>query len=185
MCRIENMCSPITKCPHPKIIPATPLSIDVIMIIIMPRLSTQPTIPIQCLWNRFTGRHTRHFRIETMPTTRIIHMRRNRCYILNYTSFFPSLKLEIICFGVSLITHLCYNTIFRSSTHHQLYFIKRMSHRFFYINMFTQRHSKHSGGKMTMIRSTDTNRINLPLHLIEHHTEISELDRIRKFIYYF
>ena len=172
VCRIQNMCTPVTQRTHTEVIPTTPLSHVIIMVIVMMLHYPQPGIPIHCFRNRFSHRHMLDIRIPSVPTTRRVHMSGDSCYILYQTSFFPCLELEIIGFGMSLVTHLCDHAIFLFTAHHQFYFLESTRHRFFNIYMFAVGHCLDCDREMGMVGNPHRHSIDLIRHLIEHLTEI-------------
>ncbi|MPM02720.1 hypothetical protein SDC9_48975 [bioreactor metagenome] len=172
MRRVDNMGAPVAQRAHSEIVPAAPLSVDIVVIVIVPEFSSQPCIPVERSRNGFRERHIFHIRIERMPTARIIHVGGNRRYIFDDAGLFPCLKLKIIRFRMSLIAHLSYHAILFSSPYHQFHFVESMCHRLFNKDMFTQRHREHGGREMTVVRRSDANRIDFISHFVEHHPEI-------------
>src|SRR3546814_8703032 len=71
MGRIQDMRTPVAQCPHAEIIPAAPLPVDIIVVIVvLLRNGRVPKIPVQrvrdwlCRWKGFD------IRVPPMPTTR-------------------------------------------------------------------------------------------------------------------
>ena len=157
----------------------------IIMIIIMMLHYAQPGIPIQCFRNRFTHRHMLDVRIPSVPTARRVHMSCDGSYILDQSGLFPGFELEVICFGVSLVTHLCNDTVFLFAFHHQLHFMESTGHRFFNIYMFAMSHSFDGYREMGMVWNPHRNSIYLICHLIEHLAEILEALSFREHRYKF
>jgi len=102
-----------------------------------------------------------------MPAARRVHVSRNRCNIFDQTGFFPCLELEIVGFGVPLVTHLGNDAEFLFGTHHNFYFLEGAGHRFFYIYVFSMSHCLDSDREMGMIRSSYGYGVDLVSHLAE------------------
>ena len=180
VCGIDDVSPPVAQCAHTEIVPATPLSQMVVMIIFVERTNTQPSVPIQCFGNWFTHRHVRDVRVPVMPTARRVHV---SCYssdVFDQTGFFPCLELEVVGFGMSLVTHLGNDTEFLFGTHHHFDFLEGAGHRFFHIYMFSMSHCLDRDREMRVIRYTDCNSIDLVGHLVEHLAEILETRNFRE-----
>ena len=138
MNRIQNMRAPITQTAHAEIVPATPLTQMIVLVIFMIRSYSQPRVPFHIFRQLLSCRELIDVRIPLMPTTGIIHMRCYSRHILDDTGIHPCLKLEVISFRVPLITHLGHQIRpFQRSLHQQLTFIESTCQRLLYINMFT------------------------------------------------
>ena len=185
MCRIQDMCPPVTQRTHTEVIPATPLSHMVIMVIIMMLHYTQPGIPVHCLRNRLTHRHMFDIRIPSVPAAGRVHMRCYGCYIFYKSGFFPGFELVIIRFRMSLVTHLSDYSVFLFAPHHQFHFIEGTSHRFFHIDMFTMSHRFNCNREMRVIGSSYRNCIDLVRHLIKHLAKILKTLGFREHRYKF
>ena len=100
--------------------------------------------------------------------------------VFDQAGFFPCLELEVVAFGVSLVTHLRNDTEFLFGTHHHFYFLEGAGHRFFYIYVFSMSHCLDSDREMRVVRYTDCYGIDLVGHLVEHLTEILETRYFRE-----
>src|SRR5690606_33284809 len=130
------MSSPITQCPHAEIKPTPPLSIYKIFIVIVAKCLHLPQLPIERLRYLLRRRKTLDVWIPPMPAPRHVHVCIYPCNVLDNSGIFPSLKLEVIRFRMSLISHLRNDlSLFTSFPHHQLHFPKGLRHRLFYIYM--------------------------------------------------
>ncbi len=175
MCRIDDVGTPVAKCTHSEIVPAAPLSHVEVLVVVVVRNGRKPGIPVQRTWNRFFIGKFGNFRIPPVPATRIVHVGCDFCDIFDDPGFFPCLKLEIIGFGVSLITHLGYHIrIFQRSFNQQFRFIKCSGQRFFHVNMFSGFQREHTNGKMRMVGCRNHNGIEILSGFIKHHAEIFE-----------
>src|SRR5690554_751120 len=182
MCRIEDMCSPVTQRPHTEIVPATPLSVMEVLVVIVIITGHQPGVPIKCFRHRFCGWKFFDVGIPTMPAARVVHMRSNRCYILDDACFFPCLELKVVGLGVALVSHLCnYPGIFSGCLHHQFRLKKSAAQRFLHIDMLPPSHRHHHCWEMGEVGRGDGNSVNLIAHLVEHLPEILEPFCIREF----
>ena len=138
MNRIQNMCTPVAQTAHTEIIPATPLTQMIVLVIFMIRSYSQPRIPFHILRQLLPCRKLIDVCIPLVPTTGVIHMCRYSRYIFDDTSIHPCFKLEVVSLRVTLITHLG-NQIrpFQCSLHQQLTFIESTCKRLLYVYMFT------------------------------------------------
>src|SRR5690606_26303100 len=95
---IDDMCSPIAQGAHTKIIPATPLPIDVIVVVIVLFSNCRmPKIPVERIRDRLRRWKRFDIRIPSMPTARRIHMSGNCGDILDDPRIYPRLELEVVC----------------------------------------------------------------------------------------
>src|SRR5690606_13995528 len=131
------MSSPVAQSAHSKVKPTTPLPIYKIFTVMMSQGLHLPDFPIQCFRNSLWVWKSSNIMVPSMPPPGAVHVSIYSCNIFNNTSVFPSLILEIIGFGVSLISHLCRKFwILPSLGHHQFNLIERSCHWFFNIYMF-------------------------------------------------
>src|SRR5690554_4888197 len=93
---VDNMRTPVTQGSHTKIVPAAPLAVVKIFVIVVVTLRQQPYIPIQRLWNRFCRGEFSDGGIPPVPASRVVHMRGNSRHIFYNACLFPSFKLEVI-----------------------------------------------------------------------------------------
>ena len=115
-----------------------------------------------------------------MPATRIIHVSSNSCHILDDPCIHPSFKLEVVCFRVSLISHLSSQVrTFKGSLHQQFRLIESTGQRFFHIHVFAGSQSQHTDREVRVIRSSNCYSIKLVTSLVKHLAEVSELFRFR------
>ena len=102
--------------------------------------NAQPGIPVHRFRNRLAHRHVFDVRVPAVPAARTVHVCRNGCHIFDDTRFFPGFKLEIIGFGMALVTHLGDYSVFLGGTHHNFNLIESTCHWFLYIHMFAVCH---------------------------------------------
>ena len=77
------------------------------------------------------------------------------CYssdVFDQTGFFPCLELEVVGFGMSLVTHLGNDTEFLFGTSSSLDFLEGAGHRFFHIYMFSMSHCLDRDREMRVIK---------------------------------
>ena len=112
---IHNMCPPISQSTIAEVIPATPLPVVIVLMIIMMLGSHQPGIPVHRFGNGLSFGESGHIGIPTMPAALAVHVSSNFGNVFNDTGFYPGLKLIIIILTVALISHLCSHIkLFRS-----------------------------------------------------------------------
>ena len=138
MNRIQNMCTPVAQTAHTEIIPATPLTQMIVLVIFMIRSYSQPGIPLHVFRQLLDGRELIDIGIPFVPATGIVHVCRHSRYILDNTGIHPRLELKIVSFRMSLVTDLCSQVrTFQCSLHQQFSFIESTCQRFLHIHMFT------------------------------------------------
>ena len=144
-----------------------------------------PSIPVECGRNSLFARQAGDLRVEGMPATCGVHMCGDGGNILDDASFRPGFELEIIRFGMALITHLGhYVRTLGSSLHHQFHFIEGSGHWLLHINVLTQGKREHGDGEMRMVWRTDTYSFNVITHLVKHLAEVLETRHIGKLFQY-
>src|SRR5690606_26490293 len=128
-----------------------------------------------CRWEIF------HIWIPSVPTACIIHMCINPGDILDDSSIFPRFELEVVCFGMPLVTHLGdHLTMLSCFLHHQFYLPECLRHRLLDIYVLAQLQSRHGYREMGKIRRTDRNRVNLIAHFVEHFPKILKTRNVWK-----
>ena len=142
--------------------------------------NTQPSIPVHRFRNRLAHWHVFDIRVPAVPAARTVHVCCNGCHIFDDTRFFPGFKLEVIGFGVALVTHLGDYSVFLGSTHHHFDLVEGTCHRFFYINVFSVCHGFNSDREVRMVGDTHCNRIDLVCHLVKHLPEVLETRYFRE-----
>ena len=104
---VEDMCSPVSEATHTEIVPAPPVALVVFLVEIMIRSYSQPGIPIHATGDGLLGRHAIHpLSIEIVPAAGVVHMGCDSSDVLDNARIKPSLELEIIGIGMSLVAHL-------------------------------------------------------------------------------
>ena len=180
---IQDMCTPVAQSTHAIVIPATPLTQVVIVVVIVILRYTNPRVPIHGLRNGLTHRHVRDMRVPTVPTAGVVHVCGDGSHIFDDTRLFPSLELEIVSLRVSLVTHLGDNSKFLGCPHHDLDLLKGACHRFLHIDMFAMCHRLNRDGEVRMVRHTNRYGINLVCDAVEHRSEILETFRLGEHIH--
>ena len=138
MCGIHDMCSPVTQGSHSEIVPAAPLPVVIVLVEFMWSGLRRPKIPIHSRRNGLSRREFIDIGIPTMPSSTAIHMRGHSSHILDDSGVHPGFKLEIIRFGVTLITHLGGQFwILLCCLNHQIHLLECACHRFLHIHMLT------------------------------------------------
>ncbi|MPM80254.1 hypothetical protein SDC9_127301 [bioreactor metagenome] len=149
----------------------------------MIRLRRQPGVPIHRFGNGFCSGELLDVRIPSVPSACVVHVRCNGSNVFYNAGFFPGFELEIISFGVSLVTHLGdYLRVFPGCFYHQFNFVESTPHRFFHIHVFTLFNGHHYSREMGKIGNCYGNRLNLVPDLIEHHSKVLETFRIRELV---
>ena len=172
VCRIQNVSAPVSQSSHTEVIPTTPLSVYIILVVFVERLCHQPGIPIEGFRHRHRIGHMGNIGIPPVPTTGAVHVGGNGRYIFDDSGLCPCLELEIVGFGMSLVSHLRYYAVFLFGGYQALYFIESTGQRFFGINVFTQRHGQYGDGEMGKVRHANGYRVDLIGHFVEHLAEI-------------
>ena len=182
---VDEVCTPIAKGAHTKVVPAAPLAVDIVVVIIVQLCYAMPGIPVEGSGYVFFSGEVFDIGIPVMPAAGAVHVGGNGGNIFDDARFFPGFELEVVGFRVTLVTHLCYQfRVFLSGFHHQLHFVKSAGHGFFYKHVFAQSHRHHGNREVRMIGYTHGNRFYLAAHFIEHGTEILETRYIGKLFQY-
>ena len=144
-----------------------------------------PSVPIHSLWNWIALRHLYHIPIIFMPTTIIVHMSNYRGNIFDDACFLPCFELEIVGFGMSLITYLSGNLwMTLGHLNQQLTFLESPNQGFLTINMLSIFHCHHCDKEMDMIRYTCSNCIEVIGIFFKELTEIGKTFSIRVHVEY-
>ena len=97
MSRVDDMCAPISQSSHSEIVPASPLSVVVILVEWMRSGLTGPYIPVQGGGNRLSSRESGNLRIPAVPASSAVHVGSDGRDIFDYSGFLPGFELEIVC----------------------------------------------------------------------------------------
>src|SRR5690606_8547951 len=81
---IQNVRTPILKGAHSKVIPAAPLAIDVVVVVIVMPRGCQPQIRIKRRGNGLSLWKPLNSGIPGMPASRAVHVCRNDGYVFNH-----------------------------------------------------------------------------------------------------
>ena len=180
---IENVCTPVAQGTHTIVIPATPLAQVIVVVVVVILGYTGPNVPIQCFRLRLAHRHVFDPRVPAMPTTGVVHVGSNGGHILDDAGLFPSLELEIVGFGMALVTHLGNDIIFLGGPHHDLNLLEGTCHRFLHIDMLAIADGFDGDGEVRMVGHTYRDGIDLVSHLLEHLAEILEAGSFREHVH--
>ena len=102
-----------------------------------------PLIPVDTSWHwilwvfRYRG-------TPTMPASLLIHVRGDPSDVLDDACLTPGFELKIVRAGVPLVTHLCGDAATSREIDHALALAKCMGKGLFTVNVFAERHRKHS-----------------------------------------
>ncbi len=182
MRRVKNVGTPVSQCSHTEIVPATPLAVVEIFVVIMMIACHQPGIPVQCFGYRFCCGEFFDIRIPAVPAARVVHVCRDSSDILDDACFLPRFELKVVGFGVTLVSHLGhYFGVFPGCLHHQFRLQKRTAQRLLHIHMLTLGHRHHHCREMGKVGYGNSHRFYLVAHLVEHLPEILEKFRVGEF----
>lgn len=179
---IQNVSTPVAEGAHAEIVPAAPLSVDVVLVVIVETGRHQPGVPVERLRDRLSRRETFDVRIPAVPATRRVHVGGDRRNVLDDSGVFPCLELEIIPFGVALVAHLVDYLVLFCRFHHQLDLVERACHRLLGIDVLAERHRQHTDREVREVRNPDRNGVDLVAHLVEHLPEILEARHVRELL---
>ena len=182
VCGVQDVCAPVAQSTHTKVVPATPLSLVVVLVVVVIRIHAQPCIPIHVLRQLLSGGEFNDVCIPSVPTTCIVHVGSDGRYILNDTGFCPSFELEVVCFRVSLITHLCHLVrTFLGSIHQQFGFVESACQWLFHKHMLAFGQCQHTDGEVRVVWRSNSYCFEFVTCFVEHLAEVAEAFCFREF----
>ena len=137
--------------------------------------ATVPCVIVHVLGNFFSFWHLNHVWVISMPTTAIVHVSGNGCDVLDDTSLHPSLELEIVRLGVTLVAHLCGHIRVATCHFHQKFrFLEGTDHGLLQINVLLILQSHHGYKEMDMVGHTGSHCIKMVGIFFKKLAEIAE-----------
>ena len=146
----------------------------------MIRHNSMPSIPIHSCRDSFFLRKAIDVSIVIVPATRAVHVSRHSRHILDDSSILPSLKLEIIGFGVALVAHLGSKLrMFASCLHYEFCLMERAAERFLDVDVLPLIQSQHHEREVRVVWNCPDYSLEIFAAFVEHLTEVLELFYVR------
>ena len=178
---VEDVRTPVAECSHTEVIPRPPLALMILRGVVVPLSGSKPGVPVHALRQRLSLWQMLHGRVEAMPTATVVHVSRHGGDILDDACFLPSLELEVVCLGVSLVAHL--RGQFRMATshlHEQFCLEERAHHGLLQIDVLAMRQCHHGNGEVDVVRNGCYDSIEIVGCLLEEFAEVAEAFHLRE-----
>ena len=183
---VEDVGTPVAEGSHAEVIPATPFALMVEAVVVVPLLRAEPCVPIHALRQRLCFGELMDVGVEFVPTARVVHVGGDGGDILDDACLLPGLELEIVGFGVALVSDLCGKVRMTAGIlHQQLRLHEGACHGLLYVDVLAFVEGHHTNGEVDMVRNSCQDGIELRTGLLEHLTEVVEAFGLRVFFQYF
>ena len=182
MDRIEDVGAPVTETSGAMLVPSTPIAGMKHLAKRMHWCRTVPQIPVHGFWRRLAAWHRLHV-APRVPTTPLVHVGIDVGDVFDDAGILPSIELKMVVARVSLVTHLGRDFVFLLCRHHQFDFLERASEWLFGVDMFASGHGCHRDRKVRMVWHQDHHRIDVLVHLVQHHPPILKDACLGKFFF--
>ena len=148
----------------------------VVRMVVVPLCGTQPCIPIHVLRQLLSGREAVYVGIPLVPAAFVVHVCGYGMYILDDARFHPRLELEVVGFGMSLVTHLSHHVrTLACGFHQQLGFVEGACHRLFHVYVLARCQCQHGDREVRVVGRSDGYGVEVLSGLVEQLAEVAEL----------
>ena len=175
--QVEIMASHVAERTVPKIPPVMPIVRMVEGMKILHRGRADPKIPIETGRNRCRLGRKIHLMFETTKTAWTPKPDMHFVDGTNGSRLDQFHAASVICASVNLRSHLCHHFLLPRDPHQRSNFVNRMSQWLFAIAVLAPIHRFRRDNGVSVVGCRDDNRINLLVHLVQHHTIIGEAPR--------
>ena len=173
---VEDVGAPVSQATHSEIVPAPPVALVVLLVIVMVRSDSKPGVPVHSARDRLLCGHPVHLlSVEVVPAAGVVHMRGDCSDILYDAGIEPGLELEVVGVGMALVTDLGSQLgMPPGAVHHKLSLMEGAAHRLFEVDVLALAHGEHRDREVGVVRNCSCNCFELISALVEHLAIVTE-----------
>ena len=183
---VEDVCSPVAEGSHSEVIPRAPFALMVLSGVVMPLGSTEPGVPIHALRQGLCFGQVFDIRVETMPATAIVHVSSDGGDILDDACLLPRLELEVVAFGVALVTYLGGQFgMTACHLHEEFSFEEGTRHGLLQIDVLAVGERHHGNGEVDVVGHGSHHGFEVAGSFLEQLAEVAEALDVGVFLQHF
>ena len=172
---VEQVCAPVAESSHAEVVPAAPVALVVELAEVMVAYAAVPCVVVHAFGDRIALGHLRHVPVVLVPAAVVVHVSHHLRYVLDDAGFLPSLELEVVGLGVSLVADLCGK--FRMAVGHldeDFALLEGTDEGLLAIDVLAVLHGSHADEEVRVVGHADSHGVELVAVLVEELAEVGE-----------